>query len=83
MGLKVNGEPTIAKMDVLRNGMVGGVAALPGGGLGEESRVFACTDDVESLKALVRRDKPGLTQVPMGSCPGCRLRWGMTLDFFR
>ncbi|CAM9808776.1 unnamed protein product [Ectocarpus sp. 6 AP-2014] len=55
VGLKVNGEPTIKKMDVLKNGMVGGVAALPGGGLGEESRVFACTDEAESLKALAER----------------------------
>lgn len=69
MGLKVNGEPTIEKMDVLKNGMVGGVAALPGGGLGEGSRLFACTDEVGSLKALVRREVLGLTKAPIDSCP--------------
>lgn len=55
MGLKVNGEMTIPRMDILKNKMAGGVKALPGGGLTEESRVFACTDKEESLKALVRQ----------------------------
>eukprot|EP00752_Nemacystus_decipiens_P007122 g6379.t1 len=57
VGLKVNGETTIPAMDVLKNKMAGegGVKSLPGGGLTEESRVFACTDEEESLKALVER----------------------------
>lgn len=54
VGLKVNGEPKIPKMDILKNGMPGGVKALPGGGLGEDSRIFACTDEPDSLKKLVR-----------------------------
>lgn len=57
MGLKVNGETVIARMDVLKNKMAGGVGALPGGGLTEDSRVFACTDEAEPLKALVREDR--------------------------
>ncbi|CAN0141845.1 unnamed protein product, partial [Scytosiphon promiscuus] len=55
VGLKVNGDPTIEKMDVLKNGMSGGVKALPGGGLGDQSQVFACTDEADSLKELVER----------------------------
>ena len=49
----MNGEVLIEKMDVLKNGQ-GGVEALPGGGLGDSSRVFACTDEEKALNALVR-----------------------------
>lgn len=52
MGLKVNDEVTIDKMDVVKNGG-GGLKALPEGGLGPKSRVFACTDEEKSLGPLV------------------------------
>eukprot|EP00903_Cladosiphon_okamuranus_P005882 g5818.t1 len=55
VGLKVNGDTTIPRMDILKNKMAGGVKALPGGGLTEDSRVFACTDEEDSLKALIER----------------------------
>lgn len=56
IGVKVNGEVLIERMDVLKNG-IGGVGALPGGGLTDSCRVFACTDEEKALDALVRCPK--------------------------
>ncbi|CAM9653891.1 unnamed protein product [Ascophyllum nodosum] len=52
LGLRVNREIVIESMDILKNGM-GGLGALPGGRLSKNSRVFVCTDEEESLAALI------------------------------
>eukprot|EP00904_Undaria_pinnatifida_P005866 jgi/Undpi1/2409/HiC_scaffold_13.g05790.m1 len=53
IGVKVNVEVLIERMDVLKNG-IGGVGALPGGGLTDSCRVFECTDEEKALDALVK-----------------------------
>ena len=50
----MNREIVIESMDILKNGM-GGLGALPGGRLSKNSRVFVCTDEEESLAALVSK----------------------------